>query len=110
MLFDYGGVLADEGFQQGLTEIARQNGLPPEQLIRLAIEAVYDSGYVLGQGDEAEIFREVARRLNLTPREILFIDDSPGNIQRAETEGLITLLFRDREQFEQDLKRLIRNV
>ncbi len=30
VLFDFGGVLAEEGFREGLKSIGRKNGLDPE--------------------------------------------------------------------------------
>jgi hypothetical protein len=35
VLFDYGGVLAEEGFREGLKNIARWHGLDPEAFHRL---------------------------------------------------------------------------
>lgn len=193
ILFDYGGVLADEGFRDGLTEIARRNGLNPASLLQSAMDAVYHSGYVLGTGSEEDfwrmlkdrsgiegetsqlrkeifqrfrirswmldivdglkasgyitgilsdqtdwldeleardhffqhfdavfnsyhlgmgkrdpaIFHRVADRLHVAPENILFIDDSPGNIERAQAMGLQTILFRNRQQFEHELKSLL---
>ena len=56
ILFDFGGVLAEEGFYQGLRAIAEQQGLDPEELQQQGMDAVYDSGYVTGQGSEVEFW------------------------------------------------------
>ncbi|MBA3003479.1 MAG: HAD family phosphatase [Desulfurivibrio sp.] len=52
ILFDYGGVLAEEGFTQGLSVIARENGLDPSLFVRTATEIIYDCGYVTGKNTE----------------------------------------------------------
>jgi putative hydrolase of the HAD superfamily len=52
ILFDFGGVLAEEGFRQGLMEIARSNGLDPVSFFELASAAAYNTGYALGKADE----------------------------------------------------------
>ncbi|MGO9568305.1 MAG: HAD family hydrolase [Desulfomonilaceae bacterium] len=52
ILFDYGGVLAEEGFREGLMEIARSNGLSPQVFFETATSAVYESGYIVGTADE----------------------------------------------------------
>jgi putative hydrolase of the HAD superfamily len=52
VLFDFGGVLAEEGFREGLKYIARCEGLSPEKFFETASDAVYDSGYVTGNADE----------------------------------------------------------
>lgn len=50
--FDFGGVLAEEGFREGLKAIARLNGLDEEQFFQRATATVYDTGYVVGKADE----------------------------------------------------------
>ncbi|HOO47709.1 MAG TPA: HAD family phosphatase, partial [Deltaproteobacteria bacterium] len=52
VLFDFGGVLADEGFRIGLHAIAGANGLDPERFFLLARELVYSTGYLTGRVDE----------------------------------------------------------
>ena len=49
VLFDYGGVLAREGFRGGLYAIARKNGLDPETFFLLASDAIYETGYITGR-------------------------------------------------------------
>ena len=57
VLLDYGGVIADEGFQDGLLAMAREQGLDAGALLNVARNAVYDSGFVLGQGTENEFWK-----------------------------------------------------
>lgn len=52
VLLDYGGVLAEEGFREGLKAIARAEGLDAEEFFETAREAVYNSGYLTGHADE----------------------------------------------------------
>ena len=52
ILFDYGGVLAEEGFTLGLAAIARENGLDPASFFHTAAEAIYGCGYVTGKSTE----------------------------------------------------------
>ena len=56
ILFDYGGVLADEGFHDALAALSKHYELPPEELPQLAMDAIYDSGYVTGHAVEAEFW------------------------------------------------------
>ncbi len=49
VLLDFGGVLAEEGFKQGLHAIATDNGLDPGIVISTAFEINYDIGFVLGK-------------------------------------------------------------
>ncbi|MFH1081670.1 MAG: HAD family phosphatase [Pseudomonadota bacterium] len=52
VLFDFGGVIAEEGFKQGLTAIARANDLDENEFIQAAFDAIYASGYVLGKSPQ----------------------------------------------------------
>lgn len=65
VLFDYGGVLATEGFREGLQEIARRQGLDPLEVHRAGMDAIYDSGYITGQGGEAEFWAMMRERTGL---------------------------------------------
>ncbi|BCX81186.1 putative hydrolase of the HAD superfamily [Methylomarinovum caldicuralii] len=192
VLFDFGGVIAEEGFRDGLRALARQQGLDEQSIFEAGMDAVYDSGWVTGRGTEADFWRlmaewtglkgdpvslravilerfrvrlsmlalvdrlrragyvvgllsdqtewldeldrryriydhfdrlyvsyrlgkgkrdpslfdDIARDLNLAPEEILFIDDSPGNVERARRRGWRALLFQD----EADLRRRLREM
>ena len=57
VLLDYGGVIADEGFQNGLRAMAREQGLDEDMMMNVARSAVYDSGFVLGWGTEDEFWQ-----------------------------------------------------
>ena len=59
ILLDFGGVIAEEGFQQGLYAIADRFGLDRKRFFQLANEAVYNSGYVTGTGSEKDYWNEV---------------------------------------------------
>jgi len=52
MFFDYGGVLADEGFRNGLHAIARLNDIDPETVFDKARDLIHTTGYLTGKGDE----------------------------------------------------------
>jgi putative hydrolase of the HAD superfamily len=54
ILFDFGGVLAAEGFRNGLEAIGREQGI------------VYSSGYVVGAAGEASFWDEFRRRTGIT--------------------------------------------
>lgn len=65
VLFDFGGVLAEEGFRSGLYTIASENGLDPKAFHRAAQDAVYDSGYVTGRGSESDFWGRLRERFDL---------------------------------------------
>ncbi len=181
VLLDFGGVLATEGFREGLAAIARRNDLDPVHLHGKASDLVYDTGYVTGEGTEEAfwerlreetgirgadeelrreilgrfrlrpalmdavrrlrvegivvailsdqtdwlgeldvrdgffaafdrvfnsyhlgkgkrdptVFDDVLRELGVTPGNAVFVDDNPGNVERAASRGLRAVLFQD---------------
>jgi len=105
VLFDYGGVIAEEGFQQGLYAIATQQGLDPAAVHQAGADAVYDTGYVLGNGSEAgfwqamregcglrgsdgELTTEILRRFTLRPAMVQLV-------RQLRQRGLTVALLSD---------------
>lgn len=188
--FDFGGVIAEEGFREGMRAIALRFGLDPEETIKMAFGLVFETRFVEGgctekdlwdhfrkgtgvTGDDATLrkmvlsrfvlrswmldlakslreqsymvamltdqagwlkeldlktpflhlfdpvinswdtgktkkdpssFTDLAKAAGLDPEEILFVDDNEGNIERASSMGLKTILYIDRESFEREMK------
>jgi putative hydrolase of the HAD superfamily len=65
VLFDFGGVLAEEGFMKGMESLAQEQRLDVENLSAAGAQAVYDSGFVLGQGSEADFWSLLRERTGL---------------------------------------------
>lgn len=193
VLFDFGGVIAEEGFKQGLAAIAQAHGLDEERFIQTAFDTIYDSGYVLGKAPESEfwhalrqktgirgddaslrleifsrfiirdrmidlvkqlraqgikvgilsdqtdmldnldrkydffrffdyvfnsyhmgkgkrdagLFDDIVKALNTKPNRVLFVDDDPGNVERAEGKGWQGILYVDHDGFLRSIKELL---
>lgn len=65
VLFDFGGVLAEEGFLNGFHELATGQNLDPEKTFWDIVDIVYRCGYLVGRGDEAEFWELVRRKTGL---------------------------------------------
>ena len=65
VLFDYGGVIAEEGFRGGLHAIARNNGLDTGAFYQGVCRIIADSGYLTGKSDEAAFWADLRREYNL---------------------------------------------
>jgi len=52
VIFDFGGVLAEEGFREGLKVIATKNRLVPDEFFKAAEDVIHETGYVTGKADE----------------------------------------------------------
>jgi putative hydrolase of the HAD superfamily len=193
ILFDFGGVLAEEGFHNGLQSLASEQQLLVDNMPEEGMRAVYDSGFVVGRGTAADfwallrqrtglqgednqltqrilegfvvrpammklvgelnergfltgilsdqtdwldmldaqyqfyknfnhifnsyylgkgkqdptLFTDVAAYLNLSPAEILFIDDDEGNVARARACGYQGLHYISQDQFVTELEKML---
>lgn len=65
LLFDFGGVLAEEGFRDGLRALATEQGLDPDVLPTEGMQAVYDSGFVLGSAGAEDFWALLRQRTGL---------------------------------------------
>jgi len=61
--------------------------------------------YRVGKGkQDPTLYDDASRDLGLEPQQILFIDDNPGNIERAASRGWQTILFRDEQILLSELR------
>lgn len=105
VLFDYGGVLAEEGFALGLAAIARENNLDPDFFFHTAGEAIYACGYVTGksteqaywqlvrsqtgiQGEDRALTEAILSRFILRPRML-------GAVRALREQGLNPVVLSD---------------
>ena len=65
VLFDFGGVLAEEGFRNGLVAIALRNGLNPEKFWQQAYALTFNGGYVTGKMDEATFWQTMREQTGI---------------------------------------------
>ena len=65
VLFDYGGVIAEEGFYNGLVDLAEKQSLDVHSMPEQGMKAVYDSGFVLGHGTAADFWALLRKRTGL---------------------------------------------
>jgi HAD superfamily hydrolase (TIGR01509 family) len=113
ILFDFGGVLADEGFRNGLAAIGKINGLSEESVNRKGHELVFETGYVTGRAREArwwdalrseagvrgtdeELRREILDRFTLRPWMLEMV-------QRLKLRGLTVGILSDQTNWLDEL-------
>lgn len=109
VLLDFGGVIAEEGFQQGLYAIADKFGLNQKRFFQLANEAVYNTGYVTGKGSERDYWNEVREHSGIVAtdaelrQEILsrFIprDWMLEAVKSMQQQGLVTAILSDQSDW-----------
>ncbi|HSR36740.1 MAG TPA: HAD family phosphatase [Desulfurivibrionaceae bacterium] len=113
--FDYGGVLAEEGYHQGLLAIAARHHLPGDAFFATVTEIIYGCGFVTGHTDEhhfwhlvreetgisgsdAELTNEILSRFVLRPRMITAV-------QALRQQGLKVLILSDQTDWLERLDR-----
>lgn len=185
VLFDFGGVISEKGWKEGLKAIAEANGLDESKFIQDAVDMKYATGFLVGKASESlfwtalrektgikeddtvlsneifirflirdwvidlvkkvkmqgitvgilsdqtdmldklnqnydffkwfdhvfnsyhlgkskrdiSLFDDVIQTLRSPPDRILFIDDDPGNVDRARKKGWKTIRYVDRDSF-----------
>jgi HAD superfamily hydrolase (TIGR01509 family) len=65
ILIDFGGVLAEEGFLDGLRALGRKNGLDPDEFFKTVDSLIYETGYLTGKADEAVFWDAVRKRTGI---------------------------------------------
>jgi len=60
--FDFGGVIAEEGFVKGFRAIALSQGLEPKDVLQAGVDAAWNTGFVLGRSEEAAFWDFVRKR------------------------------------------------
>jgi putative hydrolase of the HAD superfamily len=113
VLIDYGGVLAEEGFREGLFAIGRKNGLSPETFFPIVDDLIYETGYLIGRSDEAVFWDRVRKRTGITEsdgdlrKEILerFVlrPQMIASVDHLRSQGLIVALLSDQTNWLEEI-------
>jgi putative hydrolase of the HAD superfamily len=75
VLFDFGGVLAEEGFLQGLQAIAVKNNLDEEDFIELAHDLIHTTGYLTGKADERAFWDAIRNKTGIESDDAVLRDE-----------------------------------
>jgi len=113
VFFDFSGVLAEEGFVNGLRAIAKRNGLDPDAFQHTATEICYEGGYVAGKVNEAQFWEEVRKKTGLTEQtERLHLEILTGFVVRLwmlevvdaiRNSGVKTAILSDHTNWLEDI-------
>jgi putative hydrolase of the HAD superfamily len=113
VLFDFGGVIAEEGFRNGLIALAQEQGLDVASLPHEGMRAVYDSGFVLGRGSAADFWALLRKRTGLAGDDttltnrilsgFVLRDWMIDLIKQLRTAGYLTGILSDQTHWLDDL-------
>jgi putative hydrolase of the HAD superfamily len=113
VIFDFGGVLAEEGFREGLLAIAGKHGLDPEAFFTDVDSLIEKTGYLTGMtdevsfwsavraatgigGDDGALRREILSRFVLRPEMVAEVD-------ALRAGGLFVVMLSDQTNWLDEL-------
>jgi FMN phosphatase YigB (HAD superfamily) len=65
VLFDFGGVIAEEGFRNGIMYIASANSLDQAEFFKTVQGLIFSGGYLTGHGSEAFFWEQLRARTGI---------------------------------------------
>lgn len=118
VLFDFGGVLADEGFANGLKAIAQRHGLDETDFINLARDLIHRTGYITGRGREPSYWQAIRRATGITGDDAALRDEILSRftprpwmihiVKRLRTAGIRVVILSDQTNWLDELNELHR--
>jgi putative hydrolase of the HAD superfamily len=113
VLIDFGGVIAEEGFREGLRAIGRRNGLDPDRFFSDVEQLIAGTGYLTGRTREAVFWdavrretgireqdgilrEEILRRFTLRPAMLAWLD-------RMRAVGLSVAILSDQTNWLEEI-------
>ncbi|MBI4680305.1 MAG: HAD family phosphatase [Nitrospirae bacterium] len=113
VIFDFGGVMADEGFRKGLKTIGIKNGLNPDNFFKIAEELIYQTGYITGTSDESTFWNTLREKTGVTEtdkelrEEILkrfaLRTKMINLVKKLRSSGLATAILSDQTNWLDDI-------
>ena len=116
VIFDFGGVLAEEGFREGLKAIAKRKGLDPEdfhRISRISAELVYQTGYITGGCDEHSYWKAVRKKTGVKGTDQEFREEilkrfklrpeMTAVVEEIKSSGLIVAILSDQTNWLDEL-------
>jgi putative hydrolase of the HAD superfamily len=113
VLFDFGGVIAEEGFWEGIRTIGKEHGLEPDAFFQMIDGLIYETGYLTGKADEAEFWNEARKntdikstdaelRTEILKRFVLRLD-MIASVDLLRSTGLIIAMLSDQTNWLEEI-------
>lgn len=113
VLFDFGGVIAEEGFHAGLLTIGKRNKLDPGRFFRDVDRIIFDCGYLVGQADEAAFWNAVRRETGIVGSEaelreeilhrFVLRPEMLAAVDRLRSNGLQAVMLSDQTNWLEEI-------
>jgi putative hydrolase of the HAD superfamily len=113
VIFDFGGVLAEEGFREGIKAIRKGKGLDPEDFYRICGELVYQTGYITGTTDEHSYWNTVREKTGVKGEDREFREEilkrfklrseMTAVVEKIKSSGFIVAILSDQTNWLDEL-------
>lgn len=118
VLFDFGGVLADEGFANGLRAIAESHGLDETGFLNLARDLIHSTGYITGHGRERAYWQAIRKATGISGDDTTLRNEILSRftlrpwmfaiVKRLRTSGIRVVILSDQTNWLDELNELHR--
>jgi len=75
VVFDFGGVLAETGFEEGLRAVAIRHGLDETAFYNLAYDLIYSTGYLTGHAGEHAFWQAIREKTGIEDEDAVLRDE-----------------------------------
>jgi putative hydrolase of the HAD superfamily len=115
VLIDFGGVLAEEGFLEGLWALGERNGLDPGVFFKKVDSLIYETGYLTGNADEAEFWNAVREHTGISGadgnlrvevlKRFVLRPDMIAQVDRLRSMGILVAMLSDQTNWLEEIDR-----
>lgn len=117
ILIDFGGVIAEEGFREGLRAIGARWKLDPDTFFKTVDALIFETGYLTGEADEGMFWNAVRAKTGITENDIALRDeilkrfvirpDMLAFVERARSASIQVALLSDQTNWLEEIDRSI---
>ena len=112
VLFDFGGVLAEEGFSEGLQAIGEKEGV--DNLFEIADRLIYETGYITGRTSEATFWTALKNETGIREKDRNLKEEILGRfvlrpamidyVKRIRASGAVTAILSDQTDWLDEIE------
>jgi HAD superfamily hydrolase (TIGR01509 family) len=115
ILFDFGGVIAEEGFLEGIRAIGKDQGLDPDSFFQIVDALIYETGYLTGKADESSFWNAVRIKTGIRSadsvlraeimKRFILRPDMITSVDLLRSKGFIVALLSDQTNWLEEIDR-----
>jgi putative hydrolase of the HAD superfamily len=113
VLFDFGGVLAEIGFEEGLRVVAMRHGLDKTAFYNLAYDLIYSTGYLTGHIEEHAFWQAIREKAGIEDEDTMLRNEVISRfvlrpwmldiVKKLKANGIGTAILSDQTNWLDEL-------